>query len=140
MLVQSREVGFKGDFIGGSGVFIQSFIDMVGSQTERVYVDGARILDTPKFLADYTRDYKNNPTVFSGYSYDAARIILNAVKQSSSTERKAVLQAVRATQDFPGLGGPINFDAKGDSKTAGFVMYQVQNKKFVPVKKLVEPM
>ena len=68
-------------------------------------------------------------------AYEAANILLEAVKTAGKADRAAVRDAVRATKDYKGiLGFPIGFDAKGDVATPTLSVYQVKGKGFELVK------
>jgi branched-chain amino acid transport system substrate-binding protein len=128
---QAREIGYTGNFLSGDGTQTQSFIDAVGKQTDKIYVSGVKTVNSAKFLSDYKAKFKESPTAFGTYAYDATKILLAAVQASGGTDRVAVTKAVHATKDFAGLGGTINFDAKGDPVTAPFDIFVIQDKQFV---------
>ena len=68
-------------------------------------------------------------------AYEAANIILEAVRKAGKADRAAVRDAVRATRDYKGiLGLPISFDAKGDVATPTLYVYQVKGRSFELVK------
>ncbi|WP_287129037.1 branched-chain amino acid ABC transporter substrate-binding protein [Candidatus Cyanaurora vandensis] len=130
---QARELGLTANFLSGDGTQVQSFIDTVGTKSSKIFVTGVRTINSEEFLATYKSKYKESPTAFGTYTYDATRILLAAIARAGSVDRVKVTEAVRATKDFQGLGGTINFDAKGDPATAPFDVFTVQDKKFVTV-------
>ena len=71
-------------------------------------------------------------------AYEAANIILEAVKKTGKAERAAVRDAVRTTKNYRGvLGVPISFDAKGDVAGGVIFVYQVKGRAFEQVKTIV---
>ncbi len=63
----------------------------------------------------YVARFGEEPTVYVAEAYDAAAILLYALKGAGAhPTRQAVLREVAATQDFPGASGTISFDANGD--------------------------
>jgi len=60
--------------------------------------------------------------VFAAYAYDAASILIRAIKQVAVVDasgnlvigRQALANAVRATSGYQGITGAISFDGKGD--------------------------
>jgi branched-chain amino acid transport system substrate-binding protein len=68
-------------------------------------------------------------------AYEAANIILEAVRKAGKADRVAVRDAVRATKDYKGiLGLSISFDAKGDVASPTLYVYQVKGRNFELVK------
>jgi len=71
-------------------------------------------------------------------AYEAANIILEAVKKAGKADRAAVRDAVRATKDYRGvLGVPITFNDKGDVAGGVIFVYQVKGLAFEQVKTIV---
>ncbi|MGD8820413.1 MAG: branched-chain amino acid ABC transporter substrate-binding protein, partial [Anaerolineae bacterium] len=59
----------------------------------------------PKF-ADYT--------IYTAEAYDAANILIEALRQAERLDREAVRERVARTTGFPGASGPISFSPTGD--------------------------
>lgn len=135
VITQARELGLTASFLSGDGTQVQSFIDTVGSKSDKIFVTGVRTINSADFLAEYKATYKESPTAFGTYTYDATKILLAAISAAGVADREKVTEAVRATKDFKGLGGTINFDAKGDPTQAPFDIFIIEDKKFVPFKK-----
>ena len=71
-------------------------------------------------------------------AYEAANIILEAVKKTGKADRAAVRDAVRATRNYQGvLGVPLTFDDKGDVTGGLIFVYQVKGTGFEQVKTIV---
>ena len=54
--------------------------------------------------------------VFEAEGYDAAMLVIDALKRSGADKavsKEKITAALRETRDFPGVMGPIIFDAKG---------------------------
>lgn len=63
----------------------------------------------------YVARFGEEPTVYVAEAYDAAAILMHALKRvGPRPTRQDVLRAVAATRDFPGASGTISFDASGD--------------------------
>jgi len=68
-------------------------------------------------------------------AYEAANIILEAVKKVGKADRAMVRDAVRTTRNYRGiLGLPISFDDKGDVAGGVIYFYQVKGSGFEQVK------
>jgi branched-chain amino acid transport system substrate-binding protein len=63
------------------------------------------------FVDDYRRAFGADPDSIAALSYDALRLIADAMRRAGSTEGKRVRDALAATKDFPGVTGRITMDA-----------------------------
>jgi branched-chain amino acid transport system substrate-binding protein len=71
-------------------------------------------------------------------AYEAANIVLEAVKKVGKPDRAAIRDAVRATKGYQGvLGVPIGFDDKGDVAGGVIFVYQVKGTGFEQIKTIV---
>ena len=88
---------------------------------------------TAKFQADFKAKFGGDLPPFAIQSYDAAAIVIKAIENAAVAAGKTiparadVAKAVRALKDFPGVGGTINFNAKGDLVTAKYFMLKVSS-------------
>ncbi|HSD71705.1 MAG TPA: ABC transporter substrate-binding protein, partial [Thermoanaerobaculia bacterium] len=64
-----------------------------------------------QFVAAYRRKYGADPDSIAALSYDAARLLADAIRRAGSTEGKRVRDALAATTDFSGVSGLIRMDA-----------------------------
>jgi len=60
-------------------------------------------------------------------------VVINAIKQSGSTDRATIIKAITATKNYQGATGAINFDKKGDRTSVLYITYIIKGGKFVPV-------
>lgn len=71
----------------------------------------------PTFLADYQAAGFDIPldTVYAAFAYDAARIIIKAIKDANSTDPSVILKKIASTKNYAGVVGAYQgFDSKGD--------------------------
>ncbi|WP_218081824.1 branched-chain amino acid ABC transporter substrate-binding protein [Anthocerotibacter panamensis] len=129
---QAREVGLTASVLAGDGVKIERFIQILGRQTDRIYVSSVAQVSDANFTAAYRKTNAQEPGPYSPYAYDATRILLAAATSQDWPERQAVLERVAQTKDFPGLGGTFTFDSKGDLVKAPFQIFRIVQGKFVP--------
>ena len=93
------------------------------------------------FEAKYQAKWGEKPDAFSLNAYDGAKIILNAIKSTSSkglsgvlkVDRDKVRNFVAKTKDYDGASGKITFTANGDL-VANIGIYTAENKKFKQLK------
>ncbi len=141
--------------IGGDGILTDAFARAVGTPHGPVYstlgtVDVTRIPSMAGFVNTYQAAYgplsisTNYPYggLYSAYSYDSAKILLNAIKTAVTTGfqvpttggaakaatifRQAVIDAVAKT-DYDGVLGHQSFDANGDTTNNSISLYQFTN-------------
>ncbi len=78
------------------------------------------------FYKNYKAKYGGDPIGWSIYAYNSMLVILDSIKRAApqidaatdvTAKRAAVLNAMAATKDLPGVSGNITFDANGDPTT-----------------------
>ncbi len=75
------------------------------------------------FAAAFSADY-GDMQAYAPYSYDAAMIIVEAVKQADSARPADFVKKIR-TMNYPGVTGTITFDDNGDINRGVITVYQV---------------
>lgn len=132
---QRLEVGFKGKFLGGDGLFDPVLISLATPEAaEGIYITtiGSDIHQIPS-AAVFVKEYEERfgPVgAYSAYSYEAARIAIWAIRKAGKKDRSAVLAAMKELKDYPGLFGDQNFDENGDSLIRDIGIFTVKNGKF----------
>jgi branched-chain amino acid transport system substrate-binding protein len=132
---QARQVGITANFLSGDGSKEESFIKTLGTDTSKVYISSVAQVNSKDFGTSYQKTYQRAPGPYAPYAYDATRILLESIAKAPGDtlpDRKTVMENVAKTKDFPGLGGPINFDSKGDPVKAPFQVFIIKNGAFVP--------
>jgi branched-chain amino acid transport system substrate-binding protein len=136
LIKQSAKVGLKAPWMGGDGIADVSLIKLVtpklaeGTYATMLGVDPKSLPAAKDFVAKYEARFGDLGT-FSVNGYDSTNILIEAIRRAGKADRAAVLAEVRATQDFPGLMGTINFDEKGDAIGRSIGIFKVQDGKFV---------
>ena len=62
-----------------------------------------------EFIKKYTEKYGEAPKGFSAQGYDAAYLLVQAIKEAGSTDKAAVVDAIKNIS-FEGVTGKIVFD------------------------------
>ena len=124
-------------FISDDGVKDDTFIKVAGKNAEGVYASGPQDNSANPVaiaaIAAHKKAYNEDPGAFYENAYSAALALLNAIEKAGSTDMAAVIKALQNEKVETPVGN-IHFDAKGDAVGVGFVMYQVQDGKYVVVK------
>lgn len=123
----------KAPLLGGSGWNAPEVLRLADRSIDgAVFVDGFfRDSPTPQvreFVERYRRRYQATPSLFAAQAYDAARMVLEALRQGASSGR-AVRDQLLQLQDFPSLGGPAVFGPGGTLQRRALLI-QVKSGKF----------
>lgn len=126
--VQAREVGLKSTFIGPDGWDgVSKTLDSsaYGAVENSYFTNHYSLQDTsPKvqnFLKAYRETYNEDPSAFSALSYDAAYMLKAAMEKAGSTDKQAVVDALK-TLDYDGVTGHLTFDKKNNPVKAVTVL------------------
>ncbi len=122
LIRQARSLGMSSvQFMGGDGlanpIYSQLATPEIAEGTLATMVGGDihQVPAAKAFISAYESKY-GEVGQWSAYSYDAANILIDAVRKAGSKNREAVLKAMREIPDFKGITGPVVFDEKGDNK------------------------
>ncbi len=135
LLKQSKKVGLSVTWMGGDGIYDVTLIQLTGAElAEGVYatmlgVDPHTIPGAKDFVARYEARYGEIGS-FSAYGYDAANVLIEAIRRAGKKDRQAVLAEVKKMKDYPGILGPVNFDEKGDAIGKSVGIFKVEKGKF----------
>jgi branched-chain amino acid transport system substrate-binding protein len=59
----------------------------------------------------YSERYKEDVSTFGGHAYDGLMLAVNAIKQTGSTDKAKLRDAIEATKGYVGTGGVVNMSA-----------------------------
>jgi branched-chain amino acid transport system substrate-binding protein len=140
---QLPDVGLDVRLIGSDGLFEpKDFIEASGGAAEGSYVsflapDMKKVPGAAAFVKAYEAKY-GPLSSYGPLAYEAANVILEAVRKVGKPDRAAVRDTVRATHNYKGiLGVPISFDSKGDVSGGLIFLYKVKGTGFEQVKTIV---
>lgn len=68
---------------------------------------------TASFVKSYQERFSEAPSYYSAQGYDAARIMIEALRRCGFT-RERLKDALYTIRDFPGVSGVTSFDSNGD--------------------------
>lgn len=117
ILRQARQLGIPGEvgFVGTQSSISQKFFELAGPAAEGLIAGTAWYIDTPtpeslEFVKKYEARYNKKPDIYSAYGYDAASLVIEAIRRAGSGDRKAIRDQLAAIRDFPAVLGRIGFD------------------------------
>ena len=138
LLKQSKKIGLEAKWMGGDGIFEAALTQLAGASSEGTYatmlgVDPHSLPSAKDFVTRYEARYGEIGS-FSAYGYDAASVLIEAIRRAGKKDREAVIKELKNTKDYPGIQGPINFDEKGDAVGKSVGIFQIEGGKFKFVK------
>ncbi len=117
--LQMNKIGLKNSlFCGISGIADEKFNEVAGKSAEGTVIvkpgDSSKVAGWDAFVAAYDAENYSEPMgAYGKYSYDAANIILAALKQVGP-DRAKVAEAIRNIK-YQGLLGEYTFDETGQT-------------------------
>ncbi|HJW13070.1 MAG TPA: ABC transporter substrate-binding protein [Thermoanaerobaculia bacterium] len=113
---QARSLGIESTLLGADGWDSPKLSEIGGPAVEGAYFSNHYSVEDPSpavrtFVEAYRKAYGADPDSIAALSYDAARLIADAMRRAGSTEGKRVRDALAATADFAGVTGRITMDA-----------------------------
>jgi branched-chain amino acid transport system substrate-binding protein len=133
---QLKQLGINAQVLGGDGMQTPEYIKLAGADAE------GEIASNPGLALDAMpggKAFKDKFTArfgpiqnYAPYAYDAAYVLVDAMKRANSTDPAKYLPELRKT-DYQGVTGHIRFDQKGDMTGGAVTLYQVKNGAWQPL-------
>ena len=120
MTLQARELGITAQFLTKGGFDSPKFIELAKGTAEGVIVATNLDRDDPRpavqaRLAAYEAAYHSALDMVGASSFDAFTVLALAIQHAGTTDRQAVIAALKATADYDGLTGKIRVFVKGEA-------------------------
>lgn len=131
MAIQAKRLGLKAKIIAQDAVYHPQFITIAKDAAEGAYLTFGFTDENTASYKKYIKAYEakhGKPGAYSGYAYDAAYVLLSAIKKAGSTD-PAKIKAEIMKMDFQGATKKIKFKANGDSGS-DYVIWKVENGEF----------
>jgi branched-chain amino acid transport system substrate-binding protein len=135
LLKQGRELGLKAVFSFGDGACTDKMQELAGAAAEGLLCSQAGIppqAASKKFLDAYKKRFNQEPILYAPFTYDAANLLIAAMKEADSADPAKYLPALQKIS-FNGATGPISFDEKGDRKDAEITIFTMKGGKIEPI-------
>ncbi|MCX8087274.1 MAG: branched-chain amino acid ABC transporter substrate-binding protein [Rhodocyclaceae bacterium] len=135
LLKQARELKIGAVFAFGDGACTDKMAELAGAAAEGLICSQAGIpvqAAGKKFLEAYKAKYNIDPILYAPFTYDAAKLLVEAMKKADSTEPAKYLPALQSIQ-YDGASGHIEFDEKGDRKDAEMTIFTMKDGKITPL-------
>jgi branched-chain amino acid transport system substrate-binding protein len=134
LVKQARELGMNVTFMSGDATIDPKFLEIAGvAEAEGTFLtfspDARNIPTAKSFIEKYQSKY-GEIGPYSIYAYDAANILLAAIKEAKSTESTLIIDKLHS-MEFDVALGKIKFDTRGDVATSPYVVWITKGGKFV---------
>ncbi len=118
---QAKELGLKATLLGGDGFEAPQLLGIGGEALEGAYYSTHFAPEntdrvSAEFVAAYRSRHGEVPNGLSALSYDAVRLVADAIGRAGTTEKGALRQSLAATKDFPGASGRTTINAQRDAE------------------------
>jgi branched-chain amino acid transport system substrate-binding protein len=133
MAKQMKELGFSAKLLMGDGGCTTEFVKNAADAAEGHYcslpgIPYEKMPGGPKFIERFKAKY-GDIQLYAPYAYDAAMVIVEAVKRAQSAESAKILAELPKT-DYQGVTTRIQFDGNGDLKDGAVSLYVAKGGKW----------
>lgn len=133
MAIQAKRMGLRSTIVSQDAMFHPNFITVAKDAAEGVYVTYGFTDKTTAAYKDYAKRFTakyGQIGAYATYAYDAATVLLNAIKAAKSTDA-AKVKAEIMKMDFQGASKQVKFRANGDSGSA-YIAFKIENGEYHP--------
>ena len=113
---QARELGITAPLIGGDGWEAPELLQIAGNALDGCYYSTHYSAESPdpkvqEFVKKYRARFDDRvPDGMAALGYDAAYLLVDAIRRAGSTEPAAIRAALAETKAFDGITGRIDMD------------------------------
>jgi branched-chain amino acid transport system substrate-binding protein len=123
----AQRLGLKLPLLGGDGWDAPDLLTIAGDALNGSYFSNhfapdAATAKARKFVTDFTTTYGAPPSGLGALGYDAAAVLVDAMKRVKLIEPTAIRNALAETKDFAGVTGQITIDAQRNAQKGAVVL------------------
>ena len=130
MLRQMKQLGIQAKLVGGDGVCTAELPKLASGQVpdDQVVcaiaggVDSAQRPTFDKFKADFKKKFGAEVQIYSPYTYDATKAMVEAMVKAGSADPAKYLPVLQKIS-HAGVTGTVAFDDKGDIRNGALTLY-----------------
>jgi branched-chain amino acid transport system substrate-binding protein len=131
ILKQARELGIKAAVLGGDGWDSPKLFEIAGKSADGSYISNHYSVEDkdPKvqeFVKNYKERFKEIPDGLAVMGYDAALVLVDALKRTKSLKGEDLKDAIAQTKNFPAVTGSITIDEHRNAAKPAVVL-KVEN-------------
>ncbi|SHJ85036.1 ABC transporter substrate-binding protein [Propionispora hippei] len=121
IIKQARELDIKAAFVGGDGWDSPKLLEIAGAPAlnNTYFTNHYSVEDTSPaskaFVDAYKKEYNETPDAMAVLGYDAANVMMDAIKRANSEDPAKIRDALASTKDFAAVTGKITLNDKHDA-------------------------
>jgi branched-chain amino acid transport system substrate-binding protein len=124
---QAKELGLTVPLLGGDGWESEKLFELGGSAIEGSYFSNHYSTDNPSpavqnFIKGFEAKFGSKPDSLAALGYDAAMVVVEAMKRAGSTDGQKVRDELAKTKDHAGIAGTITLDDKRNAVKPAVVL------------------
>jgi branched-chain amino acid transport system substrate-binding protein len=117
---QAKELGMSATLLGGDGFEAPQLLEIGGPALEGAYYSTHFASENTgqvsrAFVAAYGARHGSVPNGLAALSYDAVKLVVDAIARAGTTERGALRRSLAATRNFEGVTGRTTINANRDA-------------------------
>ncbi len=118
---QARELGINIPIVGGDGWDSPKLVEIgtAAALNNTYFTNHYSVDDTSatsrEFVEAYKKEYGQAPDAMSVLGYDAANVLIDAIKRANSLDPAKIREALAATKDFTTITGSTTLNATHDA-------------------------
>ncbi|WP_425058972.1 Leu/Ile/Val-binding protein [Sporomusa carbonis] len=125
---QARELGINVPIIGGDGWDSPKLVEVgTAAALNNTYFTNHYSVDdnsaaSKAFVEAYKKEYGQVPDAMAVLGYDAANLLIDAIKRANSVDKEKIQAALAATKDFPAITGSTTLNATHDAVKSAVII------------------
>jgi branched-chain amino acid transport system substrate-binding protein len=123
----AQRLGLKVPLMGGDGWDAPDLFEIGGDALEGSYFSNHFAPDvasakSQKFVADFRKKYNQDPTGLGALGYDAAAVLIEAIKKTGKTDPESIRTGLTQVKGFEGVSGVITINADRDADKSAVIL------------------
>jgi branched-chain amino acid transport system substrate-binding protein len=125
---QARELGITAPIVGGDGWDSPKLVEIGTAEAlNNTYFTNHYSVDensdaSKAFVEAYKKEYGQTPDAMAVLGYDAANLLIDAIKRANSLDKDQIRAALAATKDFPAVTGATTLNATHDAVKSAVII------------------
>jgi branched-chain amino acid transport system substrate-binding protein len=125
---QARELGITAPIVGGDGWDSPKLTEIATAPAlnNTYFTNHYSVDDTSAaskaFVEAYKKEYGQAPDAMAVLGYDAANVLIDAIKRANSAEPAKIREALATTKEFPAVTGATTLNATHDAVKSAVII------------------
>jgi branched-chain amino acid transport system substrate-binding protein len=125
---QAREIGLNVPILGGDGWDSPKLVPGAGTALNGCFFSNHRFsreLELPEikaFIANFKKKYNENPDALAALGYDAAGLVVDAMKRATKLDGPGIRDAIAQTKGYKGVTGVITLDQNRNARKEALIL------------------